>query len=283
MRLVGQRPDDHARVAVVIIHHRRRGRERGKEIRRVVQRAADPAERRLDLHVHPQPVGGVEQLGGRRVVRGADVVQVRLLQQADIRLGVAHGVGAAGERVHLMVAGARQLHALAVDIDLPAPDLDVAEADVPLDALQRRPAPPQLHRQPVKLRLLRAPLQRPGNVRDEVNGFRAGERLNGRSGKRVLDHLAGRVPQREHERQRFGRASVLASPVVCGCLGSRGRSPSLIRPALHHQVQPYLPIPVILIERRVDVHLPHMRRRQRKHPHRTVNAAEVMERVSRTK
>src|ERR1019366_2678785 len=122
VRFVGERPDDNAGVAVVVIHHRGRGRKRGKEIGWVVERAADPTKWRLHLYIHAQPIGGVEQFGGRRVVRGADVVQVRFLEQADIRLGVARGAGPPGERVKLMVAGAGEFDALAVNIDLPATD-----------------------------------------------------------------------------------------------------------------------------------------------------------------
>ena len=188
-------------VAVVVIHHGRGGRQRGGEIGRAVQRAANPAERGFDFHIHPEAVCGVQQLGGRRVVRGADVVQVRFLQQADIRLGMARGVGAARQRVDLMVASAGEFDPLAVDVELPAADLDVAETDVPFDALQDSPARSQLQAQSVKLRLLRAPLQWRSDVRDEVNGLRAGERPDACNRERVANCLAARVAQLDGERQ----------------------------------------------------------------------------------
>ena len=75
-------------------------------------------------------------------------------------------------------------------------------------------APPQLDRQPVELRLLRAPLQRLGNMRQQINGSRARERLDRSGGQRVppvprtrssrrkealFDHLPCRVMQLEDE------------------------------------------------------------------------------------
>ena len=64
-----------------------------------------------------------------------------------------------GQRVYFVMANAGQLDAGAVDIELPAFDLDLAKTDLALDALQHLAVFSQFDHQLVKVGLFGIPLE----------------------------------------------------------------------------------------------------------------------------
>src|SRR5215472_17461512 len=91
---------------------------------------------------------------------------------------MAGGVGPPGERVHFMMAGAGQLQAPAIYIQLTPPHIDAAEPDVPLYALQVRLPLAQLEASSIEVRLLCAPLQRRGHACGNIHRLCSAERLD---------------------------------------------------------------------------------------------------------
>ena len=114
--------------------------------RRVVARIADPAElvEAVRLQVafedHPEAefVGQVEQPGMRRVVAGADRVDVEPLHAGQVRAGVLLVEDAAALGMGLVAVHPVEDDAAAVDQEPVAADLDRAETHPQRDALRGR-------------------------------------------------------------------------------------------------------------------------------------------------
>ena len=95
----------------------------------MAERAKGETDRRLDLDQDPGAVAGIEQFGHRRIMRGADVVDMRGLEQRHVGLRPAGGIGAPGERMRLVMVDAAQKDAPPVQMHLPVAHRHLAEPD----------------------------------------------------------------------------------------------------------------------------------------------------------
>ncbi len=135
--LVPERPDDHARVVLVAFDHapgtvEQRLTPHGLGGWVALPAGVDEAVR-LDVAFvdHPQPVlvAQTQELGVRRVVGGADGVDVVPLHQLDVADHGGAVEGAAAVGVVLVPVDAAEQHGGAVDEEPSAVDLDGAKAD----------------------------------------------------------------------------------------------------------------------------------------------------------
>src|ERR1022692_2755522 len=78
---------------------------------------------------------------------------------------MAHRIGAPGQRVDFVMANAREFDARAVDIELPAFDLDLAKTDIALDSLQHFAFVCQFDYELIEVWLFGIPLERIGHAR----------------------------------------------------------------------------------------------------------------------
>ena len=204
------------------------------------------------------PVGSLDQLDRRRVVRGADEVEVGRLQESDVLAGVPRCIGPAREGVDLVPARPGQLDGHAVQQDLAAADLDGAESDAPHDALHDLPADFHLQYRLVQLGRLGGPVPRAAHGQaDPPRRLARLEPLRGRGGGGHLAGLPG-VEQREPQtRVGSGLRREFSRPTVSSRRPSR-----------------YCPSSVAWSPQAPDVDVG-----QRKQPDRAVDAAEAVEGV----
>ena len=189
-RLVAARPHDDAGVVLVPLHHARGPVEQGRQPlgpvagHRLVDR--EPAA----VHGVPQAVGlevhlvddvqavlvaQVVEEGVVRVVAGAHGVDAGGLHQPDVRLRLlpAHDAPVEAE---LVPVDTLEHDAPAVDLQQPVLDAEPADADAQRDDLgERALGVPQLQRQGVPERVLRAPQPRGGHAHDELAVARLGQ------------------------------------------------------------------------------------------------------------
>ncbi len=140
--LVAERPDDHRGVVLVAQHHSRHAVHERVQIARVVRdlvRVVVRLDVRLVDDVETQLVGEVVERRVVRVVRGADRVEAEPLEQHQVRAHVVVRHRAAGQWMEVVPVDAPDVHALAVDEQVPADDLDVPEADAPVRRVGDRP------------------------------------------------------------------------------------------------------------------------------------------------
>jgi hypothetical protein len=145
-RLVAQRPHDHARVVLVALHHPPHPVLERVAPGRVVGGVAAPAhvheavglEVALVHDVQAVLVAQLEEAGVRRVVAGADSVDVVPLHQQHVVEHVLLGDGPAAVGVELVPVHPAQQHPVAVDGEQPVLDPDRAEPHPQVDALACR-------------------------------------------------------------------------------------------------------------------------------------------------
>ena len=225
---VPEAPHHHAGVVVVALHHILEQRE---PLPGIFGALAAPELREVDgvlvEDVDAVAVAGVEDLLGHILV--ADVVGVEVAHHP----GVVHTPDAA------------ELDFLAVDQHLVAPALELAEADVALQRLDRAPAPVhQAERQFVEVGVLGVPLERVLHLefilellhpfREPEGGGRRGELLPLRVGQRHAHGPLGAL--REGEPQPQGGIP------VCGIQVGVQAHPAEVR--LRHGVQVHVAVDV---------------------------------------
>ena len=88
-----------------------------------VVRVVGPAERAFVFHVDAHLVGHVQQRGQRGIMRGADRIEIGLLDQQRVPPFQISGDRPAQQRVLIVVAGAADFYGSAVDEQLPAADV----------------------------------------------------------------------------------------------------------------------------------------------------------------
>ena len=119
------------------LHHLAQLRQIAVRERRTVLRLArrivllpvriDETNRRLALHIHPEAVAIIQEMLGRRIMRGPDKVHVRTLEEQHIQAVQFSRRGSSQLRVNIMTAGAAQLHRHTVHKHLVFADLHLAE------------------------------------------------------------------------------------------------------------------------------------------------------------
>ncbi|CAM5336683.1 hypothetical protein SPILM97S_01274 [Streptomyces pilosus] len=166
--LVAERPDDHRGVVLVTVHHVPGAGDAGRRppgvAAGVLGTDAVGLEVGLVDEVEAVLVGEFVPQRVVRVVRGADGVDVRPLDEADVLDQVLAGEGGAAGRVHLVAVGAAERDGPAVDPHQPVPDRELAEAHPVgqgLHHLAGRVAEPEDGR--VEVRLLGRPQPRRGH------------------------------------------------------------------------------------------------------------------------
>ena len=176
--LVAERPEDDRGVVLVALGHPRDAIDPLREIAMVVaQRALEGV--RLDVglvhHVHAELVGQLEEGRIIRVVRGADRVEPELLEQDDVGAHVLAADDASGVLVEVVAVHPADVDPFAVDEQVEAADLDLAEADRDRDRLgDRAVGRAQGHLKRVEVRLLGRPAADGGHV--DVPGHETVER-----------------------------------------------------------------------------------------------------------
>ena len=162
LAFVGQRPHEHRGVVAVACEQLAGELKDARHVPKVV-RDPHPAETRLVLDVQAHLVRILHELGNRGIVRGANRVKVRLSHHAQVLPRQRRGDRAAQHRVRVMVARAAELHRSAVDQDLAAGHLGLAQADALVQRLQGRRAIGQLNPKRVQVRFLGTPRSRMRN------------------------------------------------------------------------------------------------------------------------
>jgi hypothetical protein len=114
---VPDRPDDHRRMVPVALDGLLRAPQPGFHERGIVAEFAAVAHGNLVDHIHTQLVGESDETLRRRIVRGADHVDVGGLHEAQVFQPVLAAGGAAHVRVFVVAAHAAQFYGLAIDAE----------------------------------------------------------------------------------------------------------------------------------------------------------------------
>ena len=94
-----------------------------------IRMMADPADRSLHFHEHPQFVTDFQQLFARGIMGGTDKIAVRIPVQFDIFPFQGRIHHTSGQRVHFMATHASQLDSLPVHQHTVPLNLDLTETE----------------------------------------------------------------------------------------------------------------------------------------------------------
>ena len=215
-RFVGQRPPEDGRMVAVGQDHL--GGLLADQLPVAIARR--PAERGFALDEHAELVGGLHQRLVGRVVAGAEKIGIALAEQLDVAAGNAGGKRPAGGRIDFVVVAAADLDRQAVDEQLVAAHLDLAEPELLPEGFDGLAVGFELDGQGIEIRVFGIPFQR----RRHRDGDRLGQRgacLEGAqvdAAGRQRDGLAIGIGQFQNRLQAGG----LGRPVI-GCLDLDGQ------------------------------------------------------------